>query len=194
MGHRRTGFYAVVEAGTKDARDDAYNQSFRKIKFLYTLFLFFFRQFAFLEYAGPSADIDPRETKDDTRQHHLAPMSSQQFVKGCLSRRGDEVIIDRGDQGAKRGGKAQEHGVAERHTQVAHAQSVHETADTPEDTPEVGPPEGTGVGVSDDLREMRDREPCRERRDDQPGEQTADDPIAFPGPVSHLFIGDVKTA
>src|ERR1700744_6532857 len=121
-------------------------------------------------------------------------MGSEQLMKGRLAGCRDEVIIDRRDQCTEGGGKPEKDGIAEGHAEIAHPEPVHQAADAPEDAPEIGPPESSGAGLGDDLGEVRNGEPCGEGWDDQPGEESAEDPIAFPGPVSDLFIGYVETA
>ena len=41
---------------------------------------------------------------------------------------------------------------------------------------------------------MRHGKPCSDWRNNQPGKQTPDDPIAFPCPALYFFIWDVETA
>lgn len=194
LGHGRSRLDAIVEAGAQDTGDGADDEAFGEVELFDAFLLFFLGQFAFLEHAGAAADIDTEEAEDHAGENDAAPVGCEEFVEGCFAGCVNEVIVDGGYERAEGRCESEEDRVAQGHSEIAHAEAIHETADPPEDTPEKGPGDDCRLRLADDGGEIGNGEPGCDGRNDEPGEEAADDPIAFPGPAFDLFERDVEAA
>ena len=145
----------------------------------------FVGEFAFLGHAGEAADGDAEEADEDAGEGDAATGGVEDGAEGAVEEGGDE--------GAEGGAAAEGDGVTEGETEVADGEAEGESADAPRETEEEGPEEGFGGGVGDEGPGFRDEEGGEDRGGDDPAKEAADEPVGFPAPALHGFVGKVET-
>src|SRR5205823_3393218 len=91
-------------------------------------------------------------------------------------------------------GISQRDGHAQRHAEVAHGQTEGQSAETPKDAERVGPKNALERSLVNNCEKLRGHGGRKEPRRDNPTEESADEPIRFPGPMLYAAKWNVETA
>src|SRR5665213_162088 len=93
------------------------------------------------------------------------------------------AVVNRGNQRAERGAKAEGDGVTEAKAEVADGEAEGEAADSPEDAHQQWPSDAGVrrlVSRAQNLEEVGDKKVGNKSRHDQPRRDALDDPVNFP--------------
>ena len=97
-------------------------------------------------------------------------------------------------QRAERRAIAQRHAHAQRHAEVTHRQSERQSAETPHRAKEIRPPERRETLLLEHAQHIVGEQGGEQPRADDPGEESADEPVGFPRPFLHALVGHVETS
>ena len=182
------------KASAHDAAEGRDNDTLAEAKLRNRFRLLFRRHFFFLGQTGERRDRDAEQTDTDTRQRDLARRGRSNLRQRFRDRNGrDKGLEDRREQRADRGAVTERHTGAQRQAEIAHRQAVGQAAEAPEKAEEERPPKCARRLRGDDVNEILGQNAREEPRADQPREETANQPIGFPGPFFNAFVGNVET-
>ena len=103
----------------------------------------------------------------------------------------------RTEYGAQRGACTQSYALAQCHAEIAHGEAECQTSHAPQSTEQDGQPGGLwvcvhkGHKVAEGTACTRDGQQGSDKREQKPGKDSLDDPIAFPTPVPDLVDRDI---
>ena len=106
----------------------------------------------------------------------------------------DEHTAENGRHERAEGGtEAERNGHAEGKTQEAHGQAERQPADTPQKAEKERPKECALRSFGEDGKQVSRHEVTEKPGSDDPAEETANQPIGFPGPAADAAIRHVET-
>src|SRR5438270_8461125 len=101
---------------------------------------------------------------------------------------------NRGHERAKSRCISQRDGHAQRRAEIMHGQTEGQSAETPKDAERVGPKNALERSLVNDRKELKGHRGRKEPRRDNPTEESADEPIRFPGPMLYAAKWNIETA
>ena len=186
VADRLAGGQAEGEEGAHEAGEDGDGDALAEGEVALAGFgLLFGGDFVLLGVACGAVDGDADEADEDAEEDDLAG--------GLVDQRGDLAVVDGRNEGAEEGAKAQGDGVSKGDAEIADGESEGDAADSPENAQEDGVAEVRGVagiGLMHDAREVGNEDDGENRRGDDPGGETLDDPVDLPRPALDAAEGD----
>src|ERR1700722_10219439 len=181
------GGEAVGEAGAHDPRKCGDEETFFQVEFFDRGAFLFFRHFAFFYRAGGADENDAEHADADSDENCYAGACAENF-------RGELAAENWWHERAEGGGEAERYGHTERHAEVAHREAEGEAAESPENAEDVGPGDSGARRIAQNADEIAGQQRAQEPRRDDPTENSADEPVGFPGPTFHFAVRHVEAA
>ena len=132
---------------------------------------------------GYADDGDADERHDDTDDDRRGEVMGMACEDGA-------------EDGAQGGTGAQREALAQGHAEVTHAQAEGQAADAPQGAEKDGQQRSLGMGCVHGKKgfSRRHGEQRTEQRENEPGEDTLDNPVAFPAPRLDLIDRHIAAA
>ena len=164
--------------------EQRHGDALAEVEVLHGLLLLLFRQRGGLHAARDADDGDA-----DEGHHHADDDGARQVTRVTGE--------DRAQDGAERRTGTERDALAEGDAEIAHAEAEGQTAHAPQRTEKDGEPGGLGIRVhhGEQVAEAParpgDGKEGAHQREEQPGEDALDNPVALPAPILDLVDRDV---
>ena len=181
------GTQAEGEARTHDAGERGDDDAFFETELLDGLEFVFLGHFGFLGVAGDRGDDDAQHAHAQPGQHPVAIERGDQLgMKLTLEQRRNER--------AKHRAIPQRHRHPQRHAQIAHRQPEGQPAKAPQQAEQIGVEPDLTRGFLEHGEHVGGVEQGEKPRRDEPREESADEPVGFPGPAFDALVRHIETA